>query len=1198
MYRASHKIILHDRVLSMVRRIRRRWRARIALRGMAVVFGAGLLAFLLSVYGLEVARFSASSVLWFRGILWVVMGGLVIRFLVWPMARRVSDEQAALYLEENEPSLEASVLAAIETSSESDQASEALERRLIESALERAEGVDFGRRIEQNGLYRASGALAAVALASLAMLLWGPSQLGSGASALLFPTRDAGTVNPYSITVSPGDVTIARGSDQMVTAELLGFDNEDVQIFFRGESRGSFDQLPMLTDGAEGFELLLLGLDENTDYFVESSGIQSPMHRIEVADLPYVEHLELEYRFPAYSGLAPRTIEFGGDIAALRGTVVRLRVFPTMLTPGGQLIVDGEVVDLTDEGDGTWTASLTVEKEGFYEIALERTSGGLVPASPQYTIDVLSDQPPSVSFSKPGRDERASPIEEFYLEAKADDDYGVSNLLLIYSVNGGAEDTIPLFDGRPVPEITAGHTLFLEEFSLEPGDLVAYYAQVEDSNPGRSTRPAKSDIYFVQIRPFGLNFRQAEQGGGGGGGGGGGQEEERALSEQQEEVVAATYNLVRDEELYSETEFQEAVVSVRLGQARAREQVAGLLQRLTSRGLAGDPEFGSIAELLRQAIVEMEAAEAVLEGGELQEAISPELRALLQLQRAEENYEVEVSQGQQGGGGGGGGAARADDLADLFELELDKLKNQYETVERGERRQAGDQLDETLEELKELARRQQQQADRQRRAAAQQGGASGGASSSQRALAEQTEEAARRLERLARETSDQQLADAARRLQDAAADMRRAAAGSGNAATADAASALDRLEEAQRRLESDRADRLRSDVEDAQQRAEDLAEEQRDIQADMDRLGEANNGPGSPAGRSLFERKEAMNEEVADLEREIDRLTGDSRADQRETSDRLEEAGNTIEDEKLKERIRYSRGLIGVQDREYTREFEAETTRIVEQLEEQLQRASDAVGDYQEDGRSEALDRVRDLARAAESFSRRLGERGQQAQGQQGQQGQGDQGQQGDEAQQGSQQEGQQGQQGQQGQGQQGQQGQGQQGQGQQGQQGQGQQGQGQQGGQQGGQRGGGGPDGADRGGYGNYGGAYADGRLGRLTQGEIRQFRSESRQRIQDAIEVQRLLEEVDLDQQQLGEVISALRQLDREDVYLDLAELNRLQSQIVEGLKQLEFAVRRELEGEGQDRIFVSGSDDVPAGFRRLVEEYSRALSRSPGN
>lgn len=67
---------------------------------------------------------------------------------------------------------------------------------------------------------------------------------------------------------------------------------------------------------------------------------------------------------------------------------------------------------------------------------------------------------------------------------------------------------------------------------------------------------------------------------------------------------------------------------------------------------------------------------------------------------------------------------------------------------------------------------------------------------------------------------------------------------------------------------------------------------------------------------------------------------------------------------------------------------------------------------------------------------------------------------------------------------------------------------------------------------------------------------------------------------------------------MYSDLAEVERLQEQIIEGLKQLEFGLRRELEGEDRDRVFVSGSDDVPTGFRKLVDEYYKALSRDPGN
>ena len=56
------------------------------------------------------------------------------------------------------------------------------------------------------------------------------------------------------------------------------------------------------------------------DYFVEAGGVRSSTYTLKVVDLPYVQKLELEYHFPAYTGLAPRKIEDGGDIAVLSGT--------------------------------------------------------------------------------------------------------------------------------------------------------------------------------------------------------------------------------------------------------------------------------------------------------------------------------------------------------------------------------------------------------------------------------------------------------------------------------------------------------------------------------------------------------------------------------------------------------------------------------------------------------------------------------------------------------------------------------------------------------------------------------------------------------------------------------------------------------------------------------------------------------------
>ncbi len=147
-----------------------------------------------------------------------------------------------------------------------------------------------------------------------------------------------------------------------------------------------------------------------------------------------------------------------------------------------------------------------------------------------------------------------------------------------------------------------------------------------------------------------------------------------------------------------------------------------------------------------------------------------------------------------------------------------------------------------------------------------------------------------------------------------------------------------RLEAATRQLERVRITRLSTGIEKALARAQDLAREQRGIEVSMDLLAEARLGPGSETGRRLFDRKEAMYDEVVDLEREIDRLMSESWRDERAAANQLDAAGGTIVDNKLKERVRHSRGLIGFDDREYAREFEAETTRVVEELQEKMER--------------------------------------------------------------------------------------------------------------------------------------------------------------------------------------------------------------------------------------------------------------------
>ncbi|MEQ1760982.1 MAG: DUF4175 family protein, partial [Vicinamibacterales bacterium] len=500
-------------LLAIIGQVRRRWRMKLAVRGAVVVLLTGAVVFFAAAYGLQWARFSGTSIIAARVFLALALAASAGWFLVRPLRRRVTDEQVALYLEEHEPSLQATLVSAVESAhSGRPFESSALVHRLIEQAVERCAQADAVRRVERQPLQRYGAVLGAVAVAAVLFVALGPGFLRSALSAILLVSRDVEAAAPYKIEVTPGNTEVPKGSDQTISAKLVGFAATDASLMVRRTAGAAFEELPLIKSEGGDFEAILFDVAGPLDYYVEAEGVKSSVFTMLVVDVPYAQRIEIELRFPAYTGLEPQKIEDGGDIAALKGTEVRLRVFPTMKTPGGQLALNDKTrIDLAAaDAEGALAAGFKIEQDGFYQIELIAPNGSRVAASPRHAIDLLTDQPPTVSFNKPGRDTQASPIEEVFVEANAEDDFGVRDMELVYSVNGGPEKTVKLFGGagKRLPEVSAGHTFYMEELGVQAGDSVSYYARALD-NSG-SGQPATSDLYFMRVRPFKQDFRQAQ----------------------------------------------------------------------------------------------------------------------------------------------------------------------------------------------------------------------------------------------------------------------------------------------------------------------------------------------------------------------------------------------------------------------------------------------------------------------------------------------------------------------------------------------------------------------------------------------------------------------------------------------------------------------------------------------------------------
>src|SRR5438105_8367188 len=203
---------------------------------------------------------------------------------------------------------------------------------------------------------------------------------------------------------------------------------------------------------------------------------------------------------------------------------------------------DGKAIELTADKPTELTATLKVVDDNSYRVALADREGMSNDGETEYFIRTLEDRPPDVRVLKPAQDRSVTRLEEVDIEAQAEDDYGVARLDLVYSVRGGAEKTVPLAIPRQSTIVKGGHTLFLEDLDVQPGDFISYYVRARDLTRGTRPNEARSDIFFLEVKPFEQEFTLAASQAMAGAGYAGAIDD---LVNVQRQVVVATWKLDR-----------------------------------------------------------------------------------------------------------------------------------------------------------------------------------------------------------------------------------------------------------------------------------------------------------------------------------------------------------------------------------------------------------------------------------------------------------------------------------------------------------------------------------------------------------------------------------------------------------------------------------------------------------------------------
>jgi hypothetical protein len=766
--------------------------------------------------------------------------------------------------------------------------------------------------------------LVSCGLVCVGLLVWlirsGPGYMGYGA-ALLWSVPRSGPI--YELHVAPGDTTLRRHSDLLVTAGLVGLTTRDVRLHVR-IGNAAWQQVTMQPQPQSGgFRYLLSALPDKAEYYVEAGPLESAHFNARVADIAQVRQIQVTYHYPAWTQLPDRTDEHGGDLRAVQGTHAELSIRTDQPLQQGALVLDdGHQLPLVAGPGNTYRVTVPLEKDGAYHLTTMDVARA-TRITEDYFIEASEPNAPQVAIVKPGGDYRASPIEEVSINAQAADDFGLREFSLHYSVNGGPDQRINLLPHAGTLQARGGAVISLETMKLVPGDLVSVYAEAADARA-----QSRSQMVFVQADPFEREFSQSQQSGGGGGGGGGANEQ-MDISRREKEIIAGTFAQVDGRAAAARQAEQAKFLSD--VQTTLHGQAMSLSGRLQARALTeANEQFSGFEKEMNAAAEAMTPAATKLAQSQWREALPDEQKALQHLLRAEATFrQIQVAFGSAGGGGGGSGSM-GQDLASLSDLELDTQKNQYETAQSASPAQQRDQkIDEALRKLDELARKQEALAQEHPNAA--------DAASErwqQEMLRRQAEELQHQLEQLARngqsgsqsgasgqpgqsgggdtEAATNTIRQAMNRLREAQESMRRAvdqrdAAGARRAAEGlrDAMAALGGL---QRNDSANQVDELGKKAEQLASRARQQQDQLKDMIDHPTGLGRS--GRPLPTPDSMIDARQQLADDVGRLQQSLRDAEREALKGNRDAAGKLRDSLSNLDESDVQTRLQRSADLM------------------------------------------------------------------------------------------------------------------------------------------------------------------------------------------------------------------------------------------------------------------------------------------------
>ncbi len=464
--------------------------------------------------------------------------GLFFVTVVWPFLRKPSTEAVALQVEAKYPQLQDRLIASLQLERNLQDNREGFSTDMIRAIVSQSEEMcreyDFRKSVDNSYVKRSLRFLGLSAVVVIALGFAFPAVFNETVFLFANPTVEVERELSYRLDVEPKDIEVAKFAPLTIQAFLSGKGlPADARLHWRYEDGPTkteeFGQTRVVRAAAAAIAGKLASDDSTLlafefrevrrsfEYWVTAGELESPKYTIEAVDKPRVIDIKLSYDYPKYTGLKPLVVdENDGNIAAIKGTTVKIDATINKPVRTAQIIfANGERAPL-DIIDHQVAGTIKVKEDGSYHIAVTDELNNENPNPIEYRIGAIADAFPEADLFAPGVPVNLGDDMALGLGVKLFDDFGFSQLNLlyrVYSVQGETfERKLPItFDRSSGKSVEVRYPWDLSDIGLEPGGFVEYQFEVFDNDAVTGPKRATSQLLVARLPSLDEQFAYLEE---------------------------------------------------------------------------------------------------------------------------------------------------------------------------------------------------------------------------------------------------------------------------------------------------------------------------------------------------------------------------------------------------------------------------------------------------------------------------------------------------------------------------------------------------------------------------------------------------------------------------------------------------------------------------------------------------------------